>query len=107
MPLVTYVSFSGDEKTVNVPVGQSVMEGAIRNGVDGIEADCGGCCSCATCHVIVDEAWAEKLSPVADDEDAMLECTSEPRMPTSRLGCQITVTDELEGLKVQLPETQS
>jgi len=107
MPRVTYIDTDGTETTVDVPVGHSVMEGAIRNGVDGIEADCGGCCSCATCHVFVDADWFGRIGERKDDEDAMLDCTAEPRRETSRLSCQIRVTDAIDGLVVHLPSAQS
>jgi len=82
------------------------MRTAVDAGIDGIAADCGGCLTCATCHVIVDAAWAEKLSPPTDDELAMLEMTAAPRRPTSRLSCQLVLSAELDGLVVQLPATQ-
>jgi 2Fe-2S ferredoxin len=86
--------------------GRSLMRTAVDAGIDGIAADCGGCLTCATCHVIVDAAWAEKLSPPTDDELAMLEMTAAPRRPTSRLSCQLVLSAELDGLVVQLPATQ-
>jgi 2Fe-2S ferredoxin len=103
---VTYISHTGETRQVAVPIGDSVMEGAIKNGVDGIVAECGGACQCATCHVYVDEAWLNKLPPMQEDEDAMLNTTASERRPNSRLGCQIPVTQELNGLIVRTPETQ-
>ena len=107
MPSVTYISADGAAVTVDVPAGHSVMEGAIRNGIDGIEADCGGCCSCATCHVFVDAEWFELTGRRKADEQGMLECTVEPPRETSRLSCQIKVTEALDGLVVYLPAAQS
>ena len=103
---VTYISDAGESKSVAVPVGDSVMEGAIKNGVDGIVAECGGACQCGTCHVYVDEAWFAKLGPREECEEAMLDTTACPRRPNSRLGCQIPLTPELDGLVVTTPETQ-
>jgi 2Fe-2S ferredoxin len=103
---VTYISNSGDTQEVAVPIGDSVMEGAIKNGIDGIVAECGGACQCATCHVYVDEAWLGRLKPIQEDEDEMLNTTAAERRPNSRLGCQIPVTKELDGLIVRTPERQ-
>ena len=104
--LVTYISFAGETRQVSVPIGDSVMEGAITNGVDGIVAECGGACQCATCHVYVDETFLARLNPMEDDEDQMLSTTASERRPNSRLGCQIRVTKELDGLIVRTPEAQ-
>lgn len=106
MPKVTYVEPDGSKKTFDVKVGRSVMEGGVQNGVDSIVAECGGSCMCATCHVYVDEAWAAKLSEADDTEKEMLENTASERKPTSRLSCQIQLSDELDGLVVHLPESQ-
>jgi 2Fe-2S ferredoxin len=103
---VTYISFSGETRQVSVPVGDSVMEGAIKNGIDGIVAECGGACQCATCHVYVDEAFLGRLNPIQEDEDQMLNTTASERRPNSRLGCQIPVTKALDGLIVRTPQTQ-
>src|SRR6202050_2552412 len=92
---VTYISYRGVESRIDVPVGDSVMEGAIKNSVDGIVAECGGACMCGTCHVYVDEAWLAKLPPIAEDENAMLDSTASPRLANSRLSCQLRVTMEL------------
>ena len=106
MPTIKYILQDGSEHQVNVETGSSVMQGALDNMIEGIEAECGGFCSCATCHCYVDEPWLEKLSEPSDAEKEMLEFTFDP-MPNSRLSCQITVTDELDGLIVRLPEEQS
>jgi 2Fe-2S ferredoxin len=103
---VTYISYRGVESRIDVPVGDSVMEGAIKNSVDGIVAECGGACMCGTCHVYVDEAWLGRLVPIQEDENAMLDTTACPRQPNSRLGCQIPVRKDLDGLIVRTPETQ-
>jgi 2Fe-2S ferredoxin len=103
---VTYISYAGDTKQINVPIGDSVMEGAIKNGVDGIVAECGGACQCATCHVYVDEAFLGLLNPIQEDEDEMLNTTFCQRQPSSRLGCQIPVTKQLDGLIVRTPQAQ-
>ena len=106
MPNITYVSDSGDTVTLNVPEGDSVMEGAIQNGVDGIVAECGGNCLCATCHVYVEEKCLPLLNPPEDDEQSMLENTASERKANSRLSCQLRVTLKLEGLVVRTPPTQ-
>ena len=103
---VNYISHSGDTRQVQVPVGDSVMEGAISNGVDGIVAECGGACQCGTCHVYVDEAFLGSLNPIQENEDEMLGTTFCPRRANSRLSCQIPVTKELDGLIVRTPEAQ-
>jgi 2Fe-2S ferredoxin len=105
MPKVTYIEFNGIEHVVDVASGMSVMEGAVKNAVPGIDAECGGACACATCHVFVDAAWIEKTGPRASIESDMLDFAPEVR-PTSRLSCQIQVSDELDGLVVHLPQTQ-
>ncbi len=106
MPKITYVHPDGSEDVLDVPVGTSVMRGAILNGVDGIVAECGGEMMCATCHVYVEEDRLAQLPGQSDDEKAMLEFTASERKPNSRLSCQLTVTPEMEGLVVHLPETQ-
>jgi 2Fe-2S ferredoxin len=105
MAKITYIAPDGRHFDVDAPNGSTVMENAIRNGVPGIEAECGGACACATCHVYVDEAWANVVgAPEAMEED-MLDFAYDVR-PTSRLSCQIRVRDELDGLIVQVPERQ-
>ena len=106
MPNVTYISHQGETQTVNVPVGTSVMEGAVKNGIDGIVAECGGACMCATCHVYVDPAWLDKLQPIGEEQEEMLGVTAAERKPNSRLSCQIEMRPELEGLVVRTPERQ-
>ena len=106
MAKITYVEFDGTEHVLDVKNGLSVMEGAVKNGIDGIVAECGGACQCATCHVYVDEAFLGLLKPIQEDEDEMLNTTASERRPNSRLGCQIPVTKELDGLIVRTPPTQ-
>lgn len=105
MANITYVQHDGTEQTVDVKNGLSVMEGAIKNDIEGIDADCGGACACATCHVYVDEAWLPKLGRPNPMEGSMLDF-AENREANSRLSCQIKVNDELDGLIVRLPESQ-
>lgn len=97
---------AGDVRTLEPRSGRSLMQAAVDAGVEGIAADCGGCLSCATCHVIVDPAWAARLPPPAPDEQAMLEMTAAPAQTTSRLSCQIMLHPTLDGLVVRLPVTQ-
>ena len=106
MAKITYIEHDGTEHTVEVKNGLSVMEGAIRNNVPGIDADCGGACACATCHVYVDEAWREKVGPPSPMEEDMLDFGVDVR-ENSRLSCQIKVTDDLDGLVVRTPERQA
>ncbi len=103
MPKITYIQKSGERQDVDVPVGHSVMEGAIDNSVDGIVAECGGACACATCHAYIDDAWLGKLPEMDDMEDAMLDASNE-RRPNSRLTCQIEVTDEHDGMVVHVAD---
>ncbi len=103
---VIYISYAGDSTTVAVPVGDSVMEGAIANNVEGIVAECGGACQCATCHVYVDDAFADLLKPADEGELEMLTNAFAERRANSRLGCQIRLTRELDGLMVRTPEAQ-
>lgn len=105
MPKITYIEKNGTEHVVDAEVGLSVMEAAVRNMVPGIDADCGGACACATCHVYVDEAWGQKTGKAQAMEESMLDFAYEPN-ERSRLSCQITVTNDLDGLVVRLPEFQ-
>lgn len=106
MAKITYVEFNGQEHVVDMPDGNTVMEGARDNSIPGIEADCGGACACSTCHVYVDLEWVEKLPPKDDMEMDMLEFAHEPDPTRSRLTCQLRVSDALDGLKVHMPEKQ-
>jgi 2Fe-2S ferredoxin len=105
MPKITYVEFGGAEHTVEVAVGLSVMEGAVKNGIPGIDADCGGACACSTCHVYVDPAWVDRLPKKEPMEEDMLDFAYQPN-ERSRLTCQLKVTPALEGLVVRMPEKQ-
>jgi 2Fe-2S ferredoxin len=102
---ITYIEFTGKEHTVDVAPGLSVMEGAVKNMIPGIDADCGGACACATCHVYIDPAWREKVGGPSDMEETMLDF-AEDVAPNSRLSCQIKVTPELDGLIVRMPNSQ-
>jgi ferredoxin, 2Fe-2S len=107
MPKVTYIEFSGREHVVEVPVGLSLMRGAVNNGVPGIDADCGGECACATCHVYVDEAWRERIGTPQPGsmEESMLSFAAAAE-PNSRLSCQIAMRPEFDGLVVRMPDGQ-
>ena len=105
MPQVIYIQPDGGQFEVEVPVGNSVMEGAIDNGIDGILAECGGSCTCATCHVYVDASWIDKVGTPGEFEQDLLEMVIDPA-PNSRLSCQIKITEDLDGLVVRLPNAQ-
>jgi 2Fe-2S ferredoxin len=107
MTWITYVAADGKESRIAVRDGSSIMMGAVQNNVRGIDGECGGCLSCATCHVYLDPAWEDRV-PAADPmESEMLEAVAAERRPASRLSCQIQVTPELDGLRVFMPRTQS
>jgi ferredoxin, 2Fe-2S len=106
MPNVTYISPDGTETTLEARDGDSVMEIAVKNGVKGIVAECGGACSCATCHVYVDEAFVGAAGEVSDLEDDMLDGAEAERLPVSRLSCQIKMSAELDGLRVRIAPKQ-
>jgi len=106
MAKITYVEHSGKLHTIQVQNGLTVMEGAVQNNITGIDADCGGSMACATCHVYVKEEWFNKLPKKEDGEEDMLDMAYEPNK-FSRLSCQLTVSDELEGLVVNLPVKQA
>ena len=105
MPKITYIEHNGKSHTLEVPKDLSVMEGAVQNNISGIDADCGGACACATCHVYVDEKWFDKLVKKSDAEQDMLDMAFEPNK-FSRLSCQITVDNSLDGLVVKMPSKQ-
>lgn len=105
MPDIIYVEHNGTEHIMDVAVGTSVMEGAVGNDVPGIDADCGGACACATCHVKLDQEWFDKLGERDATEESMLSLAVDVE-PTSRLACQITVGEEMHGMRVQMPESQ-
>lgn len=106
MARITFIQNDGTERVVEAEPGMTVMEAAVKNSIPGIAAECGGACACATCHVYVDEAWAEKTGSPSPMEEDMLDFAFDVR-PTSRLSCQIKVSDELDGLTVTVPERQA
>ena len=106
MTKINYIDHQGNSKIIDVDNGLTVMEGAIQNNVPGIDADCGGSMACATCHVYVEEKWLNKLPKPEDGEVDMIDMAFEPKK-NSRLSCQITISDELDGLTVRTPEKQS
>jgi 2Fe-2S ferredoxin len=105
MPKITFIEFNGTEHAVREDVGRSVMQAAIDHLVPGIVADCGGSCSCATCHGYIDPAWLDSIPGATGNEQSMLECVLEGA-ENSRLTCQIKITPELDGLVVRLPQSQ-
>lgn len=105
MPKITYIEHNGTEHVIDAPADQSVMEVAVKNGIPGIDADCGGACACATCHVYVDPEWTAKTGEADSMEQSMLDFANDLQ-DNSRLSCQIKVTEELDGLVVRLPESQ-
>lgn len=104
---IAFLLADGSTREVTASAGDTVMSAATRNDVPGIEALCGGCCSCATCHVYVDDAWADRLPPLSPDENDLLDGTAAERLPNSRLSCQLTMTAALDGLVVRVPQEQS
>ncbi|CAM5370112.1 (2Fe-2S)-binding protein OS=Streptomyces tendae OX=1932 GN=GUR47_25285 PE=3 SV=1 [Streptomyces tendae] len=107
MPKITYIAVDDTETVLDLPVGTSLMRGALTNDVDGIVGQCGGFAQCATCHVYVDPGDLDRLEPMEEEEDGMLDFTVCTRADNSRLGCQVEVTDALDGLVVRLPESQA
>jgi len=105
MPKVTYIDSEGTSRDVDAKSGSSIMEAAVQNMIPGIDADCGGACACATCHVYVNAEWMEKLDAKDDMEDSMLDFAEEVK-ENSRLSCQLILTDELDGIVVTTPESQ-
>ena len=105
MAKITYIEHNGKEHIINVDNGLTVMEGAVQNDIPGIDADCGGGMACATCHVYVKEEWLDKLPSKEDGEEDMLDMAFEPKN-NSRLSCQLIVSDELDGLEVNIPSKQ-
>lgn len=107
MPRVIFENVNGDIIELRGDEGDSIMYVATSHGVDGIEGECGGFCNCATCHVYVEAGWVEKLAPMSEHEDELLEGTAAPRRPTSRLSCQISLAAELDGIRVLTPDRQT
>ena len=106
MTKITYITHDNQTHTVEVQNGLTVMEGAVQNDIPGIDADCGGGMACATCHVYVKDEWFDKITPKEDGEEDMLDMAFEPKK-NSRLSCQIIISDELDGLTVNIPSKQS
>lgn len=107
MPTIHYILNDGSRQSVDAKTGTSVMENAIRSNIRGIDAECGGSCSCATCHVYVDAAFVDRLEPADEMEVEMLDFVASERLPGSRLSCQLFMTAELDGLSVRIPPTQT
>jgi ferredoxin, 2Fe-2S len=105
MPELIFIEADGTEHRVQGKVGRSVMENAMDNAIPGVLADCGGNCSCATCHGYVESKWAGKVDPVSEDEAMMLQCVVD-KSPDSRLTCQIQLTEDLDGMVVRWPRSQ-
>ena len=105
MAKITYVENNNKEHTVEIPNGNTVMEGAVQNNIPGIDADCGGAMACATCHIYVDQKWYDKIDKKEDGEDDMLDVAFQPNK-FSRLSCQIIISDDLDGLIVRMPSKQ-
>lgn len=105
MPKITFIDSDGTSRDVDAKNGTSVMEAAVQNMIPGIDADCGGACACATCHVYVAENWLKKLKAKDDMEDSMLDFAEDVEA-NSRLSCQILMSDELDGITVTTPESQ-
>ena len=106
MPVVNVLQADGRQVAIDVPLGASVMRAAVDAKVNGIIGECGGAAMCGTCHVLVDEAWLDRLPPMQRNEDELLECTAAAREWNSRLGCQLRMTAALDGLALRIPETQ-
>ena len=106
MAKIIYQNTAGEQKEVELSNGQTLMEGAVYNGITEILAECGGSCACATCHVYIDEKFLDKMGELGEYEEDMLAETASPQKSNSRLSCQVRVTDELDGLIVHLPEKQ-
>ena len=105
MVKINYIEHNGTKRTVDVPEGISLMEGALKHHIPGIDGDCGGACACATCHIYVAPEWFDKLKPMNDLERGMLKFANDPKQ-NSRLACQIVATPALEGMTVTTPESQ-
>ena len=105
MPKVTFIEFDDTVHTVEAEPGSTLMEAALQGGVTSVVAECGGACSCATCHVYIDDAWVDRVGPKTDEEDDQLDTTFDVR-PNSRLSCQIKITEALDGLVLRTPSYQ-
>lgn len=107
MPTIHFQLLDGSTRAIEAQNGRNLMETAILNNVRGIDGECGGCCSCATCHVYVDERYLDKIDPADDMESELLEGVASERRANSRLGCQVIISDALDGMQVGIPEAQS
>lgn len=105
MPVINFIEFDGSKYSVEVAEGANLMQGALDNMIEGIIAECGGCCVCCTCHCMIDPQWKDAAGSITSGEDELLEMLSE-RQDNSRLSCQVTVTASMEGMVVRLPESQ-
>ncbi len=105
MPKITYIEHNGKSHTIEVAPGMSVMDGAVKHAIPGIDGDCGGACACATCHVYVGAAWLDKVGKPSGMEESMLDFASDVT-PASRLSCQIKVNADLDGLEISMPPSQ-
>ena len=105
MAKIIFIEATGKRTEVDAKLGISIMNNALDNGIEGIAAECGGCLSCATCHGYVAEQWSEKIPEASEDEKVMVECAIEVR-PNSRLTCQIIMTEELDGIEIEIPASQ-
>ena len=105
MPKITFIEPGGRRREIDAPLGLTLMEAARQHGVQGVVAQCGGACACATCHVYVDPAWLARLEPREEMEEGMLETAWEPR-ENSRLSCQVHITADMDGLQVTVPQRQ-
>lgn len=106
MPRITYIENNGIEHQVDLPMGATIMEGAIQHDVKGIIAECGGSCMCATCHIYVDEQFLALLPDIEEEENEMLEAANATRLHNSRLGCQVRISKAIDGIIVRIPEKQ-
>ena len=105
MAKITYITHDNKTHTIDVQNGLTVMEGAVQNDIPGIDADCGGGCACATCMVFIGDEWKDKIESMTDEEESMIDF-HEYKEDNSRLGCQVSVTDEFDGMKVKMPPSQ-
>lgn len=106
MPQITFIEHDGNRHTVDAVIGQSIMQTALDNLVPGIIGECGGVCSCATCHVYLDSPWRDVVPPISEDEDLLLDGVPDRQPEHSRLGCQLIVSESMEGMELTLPEEQ-
>ena len=106
MPKVVFVLPDGEHRAVDVEIGATLMNAAVKNGIDGIIGECGGVCMCATCHVYIHNGFFDRLPPIQDTEEAVLDVTNAERLASSRLSCQLKMTEALDGITVHIPDSQ-